>query len=799
MADDTIDPFDLSKAISGAAIGRLDPTISCFRLNADYAPAGDQNQAIEKIISQLQNSQERAVLLGVTGSGKTFAMAHVIEQLNIPTLILSHNKTLARQLWQEMSSLFPENAVEYFVSHYDYYQPEAYLPKRDLYIDKEMQMNERIEQERFATVASLVSRPDVIAVGTVSSIYGLNPPETFLKQHARVHVGQAIEPLDLVKQLVELQYQRVTGEIGRGEIRCRGEVVDVWMPSRDDPLRICFDFDGITRIDVCEAVSWETIDELDEAWIHPKEFFMTSPERFRQAMEDIAFELSERTHVLESEGKEMEAHRLETRTNFDLEMLSETGHCKAIENYSMHFDGRTYGERPFCLLDFLAASAKQFHGDEKKFLVIMDESHVTLPQLKGMYAGDKARKDSLIEHGFRLPSAADNRPLIINEFQKLVPQMIYVSATPGERELRHLAEVTEQEIPRELLHVPGGGGVYEPELLKPKRSPSLLNTLQKIKGVVRMEIRPTGLLDPKLEVRPTEGQVQDLLDEINECVKNNERVLVTVLTIKFAEEVSEYLQRTGVKSHYLHSEIDTIERSEIIKALRLGHIDVIVGINLLREGLDIPEVSLVAIFDADRQGFLRNERSLLQTIGRASRNENGRVLMYADSISDAMKSAITQTVERRERQQEFNVKNQITPKTIQKALPVMGIETEQLLSGTSGKGNSGGKRFVGGASGQIGKIRDELDIAKKFNLGSDGWESIDNTLSRVSQPAWAEVSESHLSPNTNDDLNTEPNVGLDRLIVRLQKEMKIAASRLEFEKAAQLRDRIFQLENSGMS
>jgi len=799
MTEDTIDPFDLSKAIAGAAVGRLDPAVSCFQLNADYAPAGDQKQAIEKIISQLKNSQKRAVLLGVTGSGKTFAMAHVIEQMNIPTLILSHNKTLARQLWQEMSSLFPNNAVEYFVSHYDYYQPEAYLPKRDLYIDKEMQMNERIEQERFATVASLVSRPDVITIGTVSSIYGLNPPETFLKQHARVHVGQEIEPLDLVKQLVELQYQRVTGEITRGELRCRGEVVDVWMPSRDDPLRICFDFDGVTRIDVCEAVSWETIDELDEAWIHPKEFFMTSPARFRQALDDIEFELSERTHGLESEGKEMEAHRLESRTTFDLEMLTETGHCKAIENYSMHFDGRTYGERPFCLLDFFAASAKQFHGDNQKFLVIMDESHVTLPQLKGMYAGDKSRKDALIEHGFRLPSAADNRPLMINEFQQLVPQMLYVSATPGERELRHLAEVTGQEVPRDLLHVPGGGGVEEPELAKPKRSPSLLNTLQEIQCVVRMEIRPTGLLDPVLQVRPTEGQVQDLLDEINQCVNNNERVLVTVLTIKFAEEVSEYLQRMGVKAHYLHSEIDTIERSEIIKALRLGHIDVIVGINLLREGLDIPEVSLVAIFDADRQGFLRNERSLLQTIGRASRNENGRVLLYADSISEAMKSAITQTIERRERQEEYNRENGITPKTIKKALPVMGIEAEQLLAGTSGKGSSGGKRFVGGISSKGGKIRDEGDLAKKFNLGSDGWGSNDDALSMVSQPSWDEITKSIPSPSLNNEISGVSNEELERLLRRLDKEMKMAASRLEFEKAAQLRDRIFQLQNEGLS
>ena len=806
----SINPFDLSKAIAGAATGRLDPNVACFRLHAEYDPAGDQKQAIEKLTSQLENSQERAVLLGVTGSGKTFAMAHLIERLNRPTLILSHNKTLARQLWQEMSGLFPENAVEYFVSHYDYYQPEAYLPKRDLYIDKELQMNERIEQERFATVASLVSRPDVIAVGTVSAIYGLNPPETFLKQHARVHVGQAIEPLDLVKQLVELQYRRVTGEITRGEVRCRGEVVDVWMPSRDDPLRIVFDFDGVVKIQVCEAVSWEVLDELEEAWVHPKVFFMTSPERFQQALEDIEFELQERTHQLETEGQELEAHRLETRTTFELEMLRETGHCKAIENYSMHFDGRKPGERPYCLLDFFAASSNQFHGDKSKFLVIMDESHVTLPQLKGMHAGDKARKTNLIDHGFRLPSAADNRPLRIDEFQKLVPQMLYVSATPGERELRHLAEVTGQEVPKDLLHVAGGGGVHEPELLKPKKSPSLLKTLEEIEGIVKMEIRPTGLLDPGIEVRPTEGQVQDLLDEINECVKTGERVLVTVLTIKFAEEVSDYLQKMGVKAHYLHSEIDTIERSEIIKALRIGHIDVIVGINLLREGLDIPEVSLVAIFDADRQGFLRNERSLLQTIGRASRNEKGRVILYANSMSDAMRTSIQQTVDRRGRQEAFNLEHGITPTTIKKALPTMGIEANELLAGTAGKGAAGGRRFVGGFSGQTGKEKTEAGLVKKYDLGAGAWGSSDDTLSRVSQPTWADVADLVLSgesatgniQSTGDGSEDSDVVGirghdLDHLIGRLQKEMKMAASRLEFERASQLRDRIFQLENEG--
>ena len=761
----SVDPFDLSKALDGAAKAHLDPSVSRFILDAEYEPAGDQESAIQKTISQLENSQSRCVMLGVTGSGKTFAMANVIQSLNIPTLILSHNKTLSRQLWQEMSSLFPKNAVEYFVSHYDYYQPEAYLPKRDLYIEKELSMNERIEQERFSTVASLVSRPDVLVVATVSAIYGLNPPETFLQQHARIHVGQQVEPHDVVKELVALQYRRVSGEISRGELRLRGEVLDLWMPSRDDPLRIQFDLDGITRIQVCESVSWDSIDEVEEVWVHPKEFFMTSPERFERAMEDIEFELQERLDFFEKAGMDLEAHRLETKTRYDLDMLREIGHCRSIENYSMHFDGRNFGERPYCLLDFFAACAQTFHGSKEKFLVIMDESHVTLPQLGGMYNGDKARKDNLIDHGFRLPSAADNRPLKGHEFQSMVPQMLYVSATPGERELKQLCECTGQQMP-----------VQDPS---EKRKPLLKDALGEIQGISRMEIRPTGLLDPQIEVRPTEGQVQNLLDEINDCVLRNERVLVTVMTIKFAEEVAEYLQRMEIKAHYLHSEIDTLERSEIIKALRIGHIDVIVGINLLREGLDIPEVSLVAIFDADKEGFLRNERSLLQTIGRASRNENGKVILYADSMGRAMESAISQTIERRQRQIAHNEKHGIVPKTIVKALPVMGIEADQLLAGTAGKGVTGGKRFVGGHSSQAAKNR-AYELVKKFDLGAGQWG--DNILSNLSQP-------------NSDEVDTESTTD-DVMIERLKKEMKQAAERLEFEKAAQLRDRILQLENS---
>ena len=766
--NDDVDPFDLSKALEGAAKAHLDPAISKFHLHSEYDPAGDQNSAIEKTLSQLKKSQSRCVMLGVTGSGKTFAMANIIEALNIPTLILSHNKTLSRQLWQEMSSLFPLNAVEYFVSHYDYYQPEAYLPKRDLYIEKELSLNERIEQERFSTVASLVSRPDVLVVATVSAIYGLNPPETFLQQHVRIHVGQQVEPQEVVKELVGLQYRRVTGEIARGELRLRGEVLDLWMPSRDDPLRIRFDLDGVTRIQVCEAVSWETIDEIEEVWVHPKEFFMTGPERFEKAIDDIEFELQQRLDFFEKAGMDLEAHRLESKTRYDLDLLREIGHCRSIENYSMHFDGRNFGERPYCLLDFFAACAQTFHGSKEKFLVIMDESHVTLPQLGGMYHGDRARKENLIEHGFRLPSAADNRPLKNHEFQSLVPQMLYVSATPGERELKQLCECTNQPIQ-----------ISDP---KEKRKPLMKDALGEIKGISRMEIRPTGLLDPVIEVRPTEGQVQDLLDEITTCTMRNERVLVTVLTMKFAEEVAEYLQRMDIKAHHLHSEIDTLERSEIIKALRIGHIDVIVGINLLREGLDIPEVSLVAIFDADKEGFLRNERSLLQTIGRASRNENGRVILYADSVGRAMESAISQTIERREKQMAHNKKNGITPRTIQKPLPTMGVEAGELLAGTAGKGMTGGKRFVGGFTGKSGKGK-SADLVKKFNLGAGSWG--DDVVSNISQPDISDVQTNFQDGN--------------QLIDRLRKEMKQAAERLDFEKAAHLRDRIFQLENSNLN
>ena len=785
------DPFDLSRALEGAALEHLHPDVKRMVLHSKFEPSGDQPKAIEKLISQLENGQERCVLLGVTGSGKTYAMAQVIHKLNIPTLIISHNKTLARQLYHEMAGYFPENAVDYYVSHYDYYQPEAYLAKRDMYIEKELSVNERIEQERFATIASLVTRPDCVIVSSVSCIYGLNPPETFLEYHVRVHVGQEIETSDLLRELITLQYKRTTTDLSRGDCRVRGEVVDVWMPSRDDPLRIQFDFNGITKVSVCDPVSWDVLDELDEAWIHPKEFYMTSPERLEAALVSIEDELDDRVAHFASQGKELERHRIDQRTRYDLEMIREIGHCQSIENYSLHFDGRERGQRPHCLLDFFAACAKQFHGDPSKFLVIMDESHVTLPQVGGMYYGDRSRKESLIDFGFRLPTAADNRPLKIPEFQKLVPQMVYVSATPGERELRHLCELTNQPLPKGLLHAQSGGGAGPRDIEKKHPdSESLYHMVQHIDGIAKMEIRPTGLLDPEIEVRPTSGQMADLLSEINAGVENGERTLVTVLTIKFAEEVAEYLKRMGVKAHHLHSEIDTIERTEIINALRIGHIDVIVGINLLREGLDLPEVSLVAIFDADRQGFLRNERSLLQTIGRAARNLNGHVILYADSMSQAMKAAITQTLERRERQQAHNEANNITPRSIVKELPKMNSDLDDLIAGTSSS-KDGSRRLVAKKGG-----RKEGDWAQRLNLGAGAWAS------GAGQDGTSGVQSNNSIGNSNiqlaydepsDARNLSPSQ-IDDLLKELKSAMQVAAKNLDFEEAARLRDRFFELE-----
>ena len=512
---------------------------------------------------------------------------------------------------------------------------------------------------------------------------------------------------------------------------------------------------------------------------------MTSPERFEAALASIEHELNERSKWFANQGRELERYRLQQKTEYDLEMLREIGHCQSVENYSLHFDGREPGQRPYCLLDFFAACANQFHGDPSKYLVIMDESHVSLPQVGGMYHGDKSRKDSLIEHGFRLPTAADNRPLKLPEFQSLVPQMVYVSATPGERELRHLCEVTGQAVPNGLLHAPSGGGAKGPDLAKKHPdAESMYDMLQTIRGIAKMELRPTGLLDPEIEVRPTAGQINDLLTEINARIERSERCLVTVMTIKFAEEVAGYLNQMGIKAHHLHSEIDTIERTEIINSLRWGHIDVIVGINLLREGLDIPEVSLVAIFDADRQGFLRNERSLLQTIGRAARNENGKVLLYADGVSPAMQAALQQTLERRQRQQANNEALGIVPKTIVKALPAMGETEDALIAGTTTSGD-GSRRLVARKGG-----RRDGDFAQRLNLGAGAWASSGGHEHSI------ESSKSQLTYDEADD----PGVDLspeDRaaLIEELRNAMEEAAKALDFEQAARLRDRIHELEH----
>ena len=726
-----------------------------FSLHAEHEQAGDQPDAISKLISQLENFQNRMVLLGVTGSGKTFAMANVIEKINRPTLIICHNKTLARQLWQEMSQLFPKNAVEYFVSYYDYYQPEAYLPQRDLYIDKELSKNERIDQERFSTVASLVQRGDTIVVATVSAIYGLNPPETFLQQHILLEVGQQESPRGVLKSLLELQYTRTNFDLERGSIRLKGDLLDIWMPSRDEPLRIRFGPKSIERITLCDPIDWSVHDEVEQAWIHPREFFMTDPERFARALENIESELRERTRWFEDNGMDLEAIRIRQRTEYDLEMLREIGHCPGVENYSRHFDGRKEGEPPYCLLDFMAACSTAFFDDPEGFLVMMDESHVTLPQVGGMYFGDLSRKRNLIEHGFRLPSAYDNRPLRAEEFQASIPRMIYVSATPGERELRGLAEATECQMPPDLEDVHHIKGRKEGTRVQE----GMNQTIERLDSVVQMIVRPTGLLDPMVEVRPTEGQVQDLLAEIHERIARNERVLVTVLTIKFAEEVSEYLQRVGIKSHHLHSEIDTIERTEIIKSLRHGIIDVIVGINLLREGLDLPEVSLVAIFDADKQGFLRNERSLLQTIGRAARNSSGKAIMYADSISESMEKAIKATLARRSQQDEYNKNHGIIPTTIRKAIPEM----------EEGKGIDRQRR----------KTRADPDIIAEAD---DRSQEHATDSQRGAIPSWALVARRTLMPNPNHSVD------------ELRTDMQRAARNLEFEEAARLRDLIIQLE-----
>lgn len=588
-----------------------------FRLHAPFEPAGDQPEAIEALVASIKNNQKHQTLLGVTGSGKTFTMANIIAKVQKPTLILAHNKTLAAQLYSEFKEFFPENAVEYFVSYYDYYQPEAYVPSSDTYIEKDASINDEIEKLRHSATAALFERRDVIVVASVSCIYGLGDPEEYRDLMVSLRQGQEIDRDEILRRLINIQYDRNDMAFQRGTFRVRGDIVEIYPAgSSDHALRIEMFGDEIEHIYEINVLTGEILGERNHISVFPNSHYVTARDKLLLACENIEAELEERLQELRSQVKLLEAQRLEQRTRYDLEMLREMGFCNGVENYSRHLTFRQPGETPYTLLHF-------FPDD---FLMMIDESHVTIPQVRGMYEGDRSRKTTLVEYGFRLPSALDNRPLKFEEFEKLVPQRVYISATPGPYELEHCPQIVEQII------------------------------------------RPTGLLDPEIFVRPTKGQIDDLVGEINKRIERDERVLVTTLTKKMAEDLTDYLKNLNIAVKYLHSDITTLERVEILRELRLGEIDVVVGINLLREGLDLPEVSLVAILDADKEGFLRAERSLIQTIGRAARNANGQVIMYADQITRSMKIAIEETERRRSIQKAYNEKMGITPQTIRKKI-----------------------------------------------------------------------------------------------------------------------------------
>ncbi|MBR1878974.1 MAG: excinuclease ABC subunit UvrB [Paludibacteraceae bacterium] len=663
-----------------------------FQLESPYKPTGDQPEAIRSLVEGVRAGAEAQVLLGVTGSGKTFTVANVIQQLNRPTLIMSHNKTLAAQLYSEMKAFFPHNAVEYFVSYYDYYQPEAYIPSTDLYIEKDLSINEEIDRLRLSAVAALLSgRKDVIIVSSVSCIYGLGSPQDFTANVIELMRGKQMAMDNLLKQLVGAQYVRNDIELSRGRFRVKGDTIDVALAYADYIVRIEFFGNEIDAIMTIDPVSGQVLEEFEHYNLSPATIFLTSKERIEAAKEQIKADLAKQVDYFIGMGEELYAKRLEDRVKYDLEMLDELGYCSGVENYSRYFDGREEGTPPYCLLDYFP----------KDMLLVIDESHVTVPQIRGMYGGDKARKDNLVTYGFRLPAARDNRPLRFDEFVEKTGQTIYVSATPDEYEL--------------------------------ERSEGI---------VIDQLIRPTGLLDPEIEVRPTENQVDDLMDEIRTRIHRNERVLVTTLTKRMAEELDEYLRRYGIKSAYIHSDIDTIERVKIMEDLRRGEYDVLVGVNLLREGLDLPEVSLVAILDADKTGFLRDQRSLTQTVGRAARHVNGKALLYGDKITPAMQATINETNRRRTIQMRYNAEHGITPTAIRKE-----INTSALAS----------------------LYKDPEAEKKRVEAAiRESWKSAD----------WQKM-----------DVKA-----LEQAVAAKSKQMLAAAKAQEFETAARLRDEWFEMK-----